>query len=73
MYQRMDRIIHSIRDFEVTFEQIFWFGTVTFLIASVAIWVGRAGDVGYFFYVQVAAAFAMFAGSKIGRAFLGLE
>lgn len=73
MYQRMDRIINYIRDFEVTFEQVFWFATIAFLATSAAIWVGRTGDVGYVFYLQVAAGLTIFATSKIGRAFLGLE
>ncbi len=55
------------------FKVAFWFGTVVFFIASAAIWIGRKGDVGYIFYAQVFAGFLMFACSKIGRAFLGLE
>ena len=57
----------------IDFTYMFWVGTIAFFLSSVAIWVGRSGDVGYVFYIQVIAGFAMFAGSKIGRAFLGLE
>ncbi len=59
--------------FSVNFNYIFWIGTLAFFIASIALWIGRKGDVGYLFYVQVIAVTLMFTGSKIGRAFLGLE
>lgn len=59
--------------FDVNFNYIFWVGTLAFFIASIALWIGRKGDVGYLFYVQVIAVTLMFTGSKIGRAFLGLE
>jgi hypothetical protein len=55
------------------FTNIFWFGSIAFFVTSLAIWVGRVGDVGYVFYAQVLAGFLMFAGSKIGRAFLGIS
>ena len=56
---------------DVDFTRVFWFGTIVFFITSIAIWAGRKGDVGYVFYAQVLAGFLIFAGSKIGRAFLG--
>ncbi len=59
--------------FDVNFNYIFWVGTLAFFIASIALWIGRKGDVGYLFYVQVIAVTLMFTGRKIGRAFLGLE
>jgi hypothetical protein len=55
------------------FNNIFWTGTIAFFILSIAIWIGRVGDVGYVFYAQVLAGFLMFAGSKIGREFLGFK
>ncbi len=58
---------------DIDFTYVFWVGTIIFFISSIVLWVGRVGDVGYVFYLQVAAGFLMFAGSKIGRAFLGLE
>ncbi len=58
---------------DVDFLFVFWVGVIIFFIASLLIWIGRKGDVGYVFYIQVIGGFLMFAGSKIGRAFLGLE
>ncbi len=55
------------------FNNLFWFGTIAFFITSMAIWIGRVGDVGYVFYAQVFAGFLIFAGSKIGRTFLGFS
>jgi hypothetical protein len=63
MYQRMD----------INYDTVFWIGAIAFLITSVTFWVGRMGDVGYVFYIQVVAGAMMFTGSKIGRAFLGLK
>lgn len=57
----------------IDFTHVFWMGTIAFLITSAAIWIGRVGDVGYMFYIQVTAGLMMFVGSKIGRTFLGLE
>jgi hypothetical protein len=58
------------------FTKVFWIGTIAFILTSVATWIERmrnVGDVGYMFYLQIFAGFLMFVGSKIGRAFLGLE
>jgi hypothetical protein len=55
------------------FTNMFWLGTNAFVVSSLAIWMGRVGDVGYVFYGQVLAGFLMFAGSKIGRTFLGFS
>jgi hypothetical protein len=52
---------------------LFWVGTIAFFLSSTMIWIGRMGDVGYVFYIQMAAGILMFVGSKIGRSFLGLE
>lgn len=60
-------------NFEINYTTVFWIGTIAFFLASVALWIGRQGDVGYVFYIQVLAGFMIFAGSKIGRAFIGLE
>ncbi len=57
----------------VDYTTMFWVGTITFLLSSLLIWLGRMGDVGYVFYIQFAAGILMFVGSKIGRSFLGLE
>jgi hypothetical protein len=58
---------------DINYNYVFWAGTIVFFLSSIVLWVGRLGDVGYVFYLQVLAGFLIFAGSKIGRAFLGLE
>ena len=63
----------SKMELTINYTTVFWVGTIVFFLTSAALWIGRQGDVGYVFYAQVLAGFLMFAGSKIGRAFLGLE
>lgn len=54
-----------------TFTQLFWFSTLLFLVTSAYLLtcVKRSN----IFYAQIASGCGMFATSKIGRKFLGLE
>ncbi len=54
------------------YDKVFWGGVVSYIVTTILYVVGRGGDVGLLYYASVAAAVAMFVGSKIGRTFLGL-
>jgi hypothetical protein len=54
-----------------TFTKVFWIFTIIFLLTSVyLLCCVKKSNV---FYVQIASGFGIFATSKIGRKFLGLE
>ena len=53
------------------FTQFFWFSTIVFIVMSAYLLMcTKRSNV---FYVQIASGIGMFASSKIGRKFLGLE
>jgi hypothetical protein len=54
------------------YTQLFWFGTIVFLVASIG-FACRAKYLDWTFVAQFLGGIAMFVGSKIGRSFLGLE
>ena len=54
-----------------TYTALFWIFAVTFLVLSV--YLLRCTKKSNAFYIQVASGCGMFATSKIGRKFLGLE
>ncbi len=56
----------------MNFDRLFWGGVITYIVTTLLYIVGKGGSVGLLFYVSVAAVAAIFVGSKIGRAFLGL-
>lgn len=54
-----------------TFTQFFWLSTLVFLVMSAYLLCCTKRSNA--FYIQIASGFGMFASSKIGRKFLGLE
>lgn len=54
------------------YDKLFWGGVITYILATSVYVAAHGGSVGAVYYVSVAAAAAMFVGSKIGRSFLGL-
>lgn len=53
------------------FTKLFWLSTILFFVMSA--YLLKCTKRTNAFYVQIAAGFGMFASSKIGRKFLGLE
>lgn len=55
------------------YTQLFWFGTLVFLTASVGYACMHWKTLDWLFGALIIGGIAMFVGSKIGRSFLGLE
>lgn len=53
------------------YTQLFWLSTILFLVMSIYLLMCKKRSNA--FYIQITAGCAMFATSKIGRKFLGLE
>jgi membrane-anchored protein YejM (alkaline phosphatase superfamily) len=58
---------------EINYNSLFWTGTFLFFLFSILLILKLRGPLAFLVYLQILAGFFMFAGSKIGRTFLGLE
>lgn len=57
----------------IDFTTLFWLATIAFLVLSVFLVTGQGSRSNTLLYSQIFAGCLMFATSKIGRKFLGLE